>query len=186
MASTFEALLLAQYGYLLQNVPIIESTQLLVAPAATVTFTVVNPTNRIWCLWDATTSASATTENFQVQLNGVVSSSYIWQDIQGVNSTSSAGSSGAATTSIAMGNVTGATATANYRSSGSFIIGGCNQTSKFITMEGTSAMFISTTSSIAGAYTGQYNAVGPVTSVVLSVAVGNFTSGSQFTFLQMG
>jgi hypothetical protein len=186
MASTLEALLLANYQYLYNNVPLVESTQLLLAPAATVTYTVVTPTNRIWCMWRATTSASATTENFQVQVNGVATSSYIWQDIQGVNSTSSAGSSGAATTSVAMGNVTGATATANYYSSGNFIVDGCNQTSKFITVQGTSAMFISTTSSIAGTYTGQYNAVGPVTSLVLSAAVGNFTTGSEFTFLQLG
>lgn len=171
--------------YILGNfVQPVGSVTLAVA-AANVTYTVVNAFNRVWCTWRAASSFAATNETIAAQFNADSGSHYLWQDLQGINSTAAGSSPGAATTSIVVGQVPGASATANYFGSGDFLVDGCNQSASFMTTQGTGTTFISTSSTINGVYSGQYNVLAKLTSITLIPGAGNFVAGSQFTFYGM-
>lgn len=80
MASTFEALLLAQVGYLMSNAVQPISKQTLVSPAAAVTFSNIPQTYSHLLLISRAKSASTATnfisDNLALQFNGVTSASY--------------------------------------------------------------------------------------------------------------
>lgn len=182
MASQLELYLASQNGYLGTVLPQLVSTTTLAAPAATVTYTVTVPYNRIWCVWRANSSNASTVQSLEARINGAATSSYLWQDFQANNATLTGASSGALTTSMILGTVTGTTSTANFFSSGDFLIDGANQSATYVTAQGKSGNFITATNTNLGVFTSQYDVLGVVTSVTLLLSAGNFVAGSQFSF----
>lgn len=185
MATQLELYILGQTGYLETVLPQQVGAQTLLAPTASVTYTVVTPFNRIWCQWRANSSNATTALNLEVRLNGASGSSYLWQDLQANNSTVTGTPSAGTATSMLLGTITGNSSTANYFSSGDFIIDGANQSASFMTAQGKSTNFVTSTNSFISQYGGQYNVLGALTSVTLLPSAGNFTTGSQFSFYGM-
>ncbi|HEV2346440.1 MAG TPA: hypothetical protein VGS97_20240 [Actinocrinis sp.] len=156
-------------------------TQTLGTTTASVTFSGL-PTgvNAFKVRWSARCSDANAAEQFKVQLNGAVGSSYIWEVNQANNTTVAATTSAGASTFIQMGTVTAASATADYWASGEFTVdnGGASQ---FPNVQGTAAAFATTTNMWCGVYSGLYAVAGSVTSITMFGATGSFIAGSQFS-----
>jgi len=183
MASTLEALLLAQVSTAFDNTPQLVSTTTLGSPAASVTYTVVTPYQRILCVWNAaSTRASNPADSLLLRVNGSSSNAYASSYIQSVTGTVTGTATGSLVSSIQVGTITASTATLNYWASGSFVVDGANTSSHNTTVQGTACAFPTASSSYVGVYSGMYVAGTPVTSVTLLAANGNINTGSSFSF----
>jgi hypothetical protein len=182
MADEVEAFLLAQYGYISSNQPMLLNSQVLLAPAASVTYTVVTPFPRIQCFWSASCSNATTTQQIWLQYNGDAGSNYLWQKLE-INTASVAGTGSSGTAIHAsVGSTVGTSVTADYWSSGDFVIDGANQSAHYATHQGKYSAFAGTSSTFVGIASGQHNVLGVVTSVTLTPNAGNFVAGSSFSF----
>lgn len=149
---------------------------------ASVTFSSIPAFNRIVVYWRARTSASGLTD-LLVRIDGNTGSNYLWSKGGGINGAASAAHAGALTTSMKAG-ILDAT-TASYFSSGTFTIDGWVNSTGFTTLSGTGALFSTTTVDAAEAYSGQFNVVGPHTSITLLPGTNSFAAGSQFSLYGM-
>jgi hypothetical protein len=182
VASTFETLLLAQYSNLLSSVPQLLSSTTLTGTTASVSYTVVTAFPRILVFWGGSCSASAAAEQLYLQFNADSAAHYLWSVNQNNNATVSGTTGGSLVDQIQIGTITAGTATADYWSSGSFIVEGANQTTHFPTAVGTGTAYTSSTSNYVGVYGGQYVQATPITKVTLLPASGSFNAGSSFSF----
>lgn len=173
---------LAGLGYVINNQPVLLYATTLAATQATVVYSVTSPYPRIKCIWRARASDAIAAEMIQLRINGASTSSYQWQTNQANNTTVAATDSGGATTSIQVGTVCAASATAGYFSSGEFTVDGADQSATFPTVQGTGTAYVSTSNSYVGVYSGQYNVAALVTSLTLLCQTGSFVAGSQFSF----
>lgn len=128
--------------------------------------------------WRARASDAVTVELLDLQLNGDTASHYLWENVQGINGTSTSQTSNGTATSAWAGTICGSSATANYFSSGQFEIGGASDTTNFKTYSGTGTAFVTTTNMYAGTYGGQWLSSAAVTSLTLFGASGSLVSGS--------
>lgn len=166
------------------SVPIKLAENLLVAIAASVTFSSIPQTFRNLRLdWYARSDTAAVTANLLAQVNGISTATY---DREVVNGAGAAWAFGEllAQTSMQLSRITGATATANYFGQGEAKI-------KHYTGAVGNKLMTSTGSLSWGDVTGQIEisvttgkwrtAAAPVTSLTLLPSAGNFIAGSLFT-----
>lgn len=128
--------------------------------------------------WRVRGDQASAAQEMYLRFNGDSGSNYLWQNIQGNNSTVSSNTSGAATTFIHIGTMTCASATANYFSSGDFEVAGASSGTGFTTAVGRDIAFSSTTNMWAGVYGGQWLSTAAITSVELVPQSGNFVAGT--------
>ena len=141
----------------------------------------------IWCTWRAQGTVAAAATQLYVQLNGISAADYLWQAMQGNNTTAASLDSSGAVDFMQLATICAASATSGYFSSGQFILDGCNQTTTSVTAQGSATAFVTTSNSYAGTYGGLYNntAATVVSSVTLLPGAGSFAAGSQFSFYGM-
>lgn len=178
MASTYEALLLAQVSYMQTNVVQLVAQQAIASTTASVTFSSLPSNyNHFKVIWKARGDTAATVAQLRCQLNGGTGNSYVWQNIQAHNTSVTGSTNGGADTSINVGVVTTASATANYDSGGEIIFPYVTDTTNRAIVLGTSIAVTSSTDSYAGTYGG----LGPFGSAINNIKIfpstGNFVSG---------
>lgn len=137
--------------------------------------------NFIKVSWRVRGDTASAAQQLYLRFNGDTGSNYLWQNVQGNNSTASSNTSGAATTFIHIGTMTCNSATALYFSSGDFEISGASDTTNYKTAVGKDIALASTTNMWAGTYGGQWQSAAAITSVSLTPQVGNFMAGSTMT-----
>lgn len=161
------------YSYNLAQI----ATQTLVGTTASVTFSSIPAYTMLLLAWRARSSAAGTVD-LEMQLDGVTTSSYLWSKLTGNGSTASATHSASAVAFMKAGSVGGTTA--SYFSTGQLTIGGWANATGFANISGTSAMFDAAGTDLSETISGQYNAVGPHTSLKLLLSANSFAAGSQF------
>lgn len=134
--------------------------------------------NFLKCSWRVRGDQAAAAQQLYLRLNGDTGSNYLWQNVQGNNSTASSNTSGATATFIHIGTMTCASATGLYFSSGDFEISGASDATNYKTAVGKDIAFASTTNMWAGTYGGQWISAAAVTAVSLVPQAGNFVAGS--------
>lgn len=188
MASTIEALLLAQVSVLGNNSPQLVQSTILNATTASVTYTVTTAHPRIQIIWSAACTASGG-QVLLLQFNGDTTNTH-YADNQNENSVSTV--TGSTTNPVAAGpptgiklgviSGTGGSYTTNYWASGQTMISDANQSSHFPTLYGNAMSFQTGTTAWVGTYGAIYLQATPITSITLLPATGNFASGSTFSF----
>jgi hypothetical protein len=183
MASDYEVLLLAQVNFLLNNTPVLLQTTTLGSPQASVTLNVPSGAtyNFLQVKWRTMNSAAVVSAGFFLRINGDSGNNYIWENGAATNATIAGVTSGAATSSIQVATIPGASATALYFGSGAIEIGGASDLVNFKTLVSTAAGFTSTTGMITGVYSGQWNNAAAVTSITLLPGSANLVTGSIFS-----
>lgn len=165
--------------------PVLLATNTLLVPQANVMLSVPASTvyNFLTVKWRARSSAAVAGEQLYLQLNSDTGSNYVTQDVEGQNASAvTAGHSGALTTKIQLGTITGASATsALWFASGNFEVAGASDATNYKTAQGTGTAFSTTTQSYMGMYGGQWNSAATVTTITLFAATGNLVIGSVFS-----
>lgn len=187
MASTYEAMLLAQLSYLVHNSPALLQSTTLGSNQSSVTLNVPSNTayNTIRVNWRARTDNAVTSQLINLRVNGISSSSYLTSKMEAHNSTQT--DALALTTSWQIGNVTGASGTAAYVAGGRAEIYGAQDSANQLTMVATSGCWTGSADAFTGSYAGNlsgWNAT--VTSVTILPAAGNFVAGSVFSMFGEG
>lgn len=169
----------SNYLYAVQQ---IAPTQTLGALTASVTFSSIpSGITRLVLFWRTRGDQSNPAEQILMQLNGDTGSHYVWQTSEAHNTGSAPTQSGALTTSIQIGTMTAATATASYFSNGQLTIDGVNDGTNFPTCSGYGTAVATTTNCYSGTYGGVYAVAAKVTSVKIFPNSGNFLSTSDFS-----
>lgn len=162
----------------LYNAQQIGPTQILGSTTANITFSSIPAVNRIMLAWRTRSSASGGVF-VQMQLDGVSTSSYLWNKNSASGGTASNGHSGALVAQINIG-ISDATTT-SYFGNGFTVIDGWASATGFATCAGVYSNFSSTTADDIGNAGGQYNAVGPHTSLKVFLSANSFAAGSEFS-----
>lgn len=123
--------------------------------------------SRLKVFWRCRSAFSATGVQLYVQLNGDSGGNYLWQLVQGNNSSAAALSSGTAVDEMQLGTIAAASASSGYFSSGEFTIDGASDTGNGKTLVGTGAAFSSVSNSWAGTYAGFWSGLASVNSITI-------------------
>lgn len=152
------------------------------ASQPSITLAVPTGFNRLKIRWRARSDQATTAEQLYLRFNGDTSSDYLWE-VNQANNTSVAGTtSGGTATSIQIGTIPCASATAGYFGSGEGTADGVSTTSTgFTTYQGSGCGFVTSTSMYNGTYSGQWNQSGAVTSVTIYPSSGNLVAGSSLS-----
>jgi hypothetical protein len=187
MASTFEALLLAQMNYLLNNTLILLAATTLSTPSANAVLNVPSGTNynNLKVFWRARSVTAVVAEQMFLQFNGDTGNNYLWEVDQANNATIAGSTSGAATSKIQIATVPAGNATANYFGSGEFTVGGANDATNFKTAAGVGTAYGATNNMWTGTYGGQWNSAAAVTSLTITANGGNLAAGCRFSLYGM-
>ena len=153
-------------------------TQILGSTTASITFTGIPAVNRLMLAW-RTRSSAAGGVFVQMQLDANTGTNYLWNRSASSAGAANMGHSGAAVAQINIG-ISDAT-TASYFGSGFTVIDGWNTATGFATCAGSFCNFSSTTSDDAGSTGGQFNVVGPHTSLKVFLSANSFAAGSEFS-----
>lgn len=138
--------------------------------------------NRFRLVWRARADAATTAEQLFLRFNGDGGNDYLWEVSQSNNGSVAGTSSGGTTSSIQIGTIPCASATAGYFASGEGVADGVSTTSTgFTTYCGSGAAFESSTNSWSGTFGGQWNQSGAVTSVTIYAASGDLVAGSSLS-----
>lgn len=181
MTSTFEALLLAQVNYLLNNTPQKIGGQILTGTTASVTIPVpANTFSALQVTYSARSDFANTATYMDVRFNADSANDYVWQINQANNATMGPGGSGAATNIIKAGTMPAASATANFFGAGEFVIGNPNS-SVFKPISSQASSMITVSNSYSGTYGGLWESTAVITSITLLPDSGNFVAGSQIS-----
>lgn len=160
-------------------------TQILVAPAATVTLAVPAGANSVMVKWKARASDAVAAEQVLLRFNAdSTAGHYLWEKNESNNTGSVSGQQGGSTTqtSIQIGTMSGASATANYFGSGDFIVDGVNDATNFATVSGKGGCFATNANMWSGTYNGQFLVQAAITSMTFSTQnSSNFVAGSRFS-----
>lgn len=131
--------------------------------------------------WRVRGDQASAAQQLYMRFNGDSGSNYLWEVLQGNNTTAAATTSGAATTFIQAGTMTCASATALYFSSGDAEVSGASDTTNYKVMCGKGSAFASTTNMWSGTFSGQWLSAAAITAVALVPQAGNFVAGSTMT-----
>jgi hypothetical protein len=156
----------------------IAPTQVLVGTTASVTFSNIPAVTRLLWLWRGRSSAAGLVD-VEMQFDGNTGTNYLWSKGGSNNGASAAAHSAAAVAFMKIGIADGTTA--SYFSSGRLDIDGWSQSTGFATASGTGTLFSTTTSDAAEVYAGQFNVVGPHSSIKVLLSANSFAAGSQFS-----
>jgi len=163
----------------------IAATQILGGNTASITFSGLSSAYAtVSVSWSARDNSGNASDALKLRLNGDSASHYLWQFVQGNNTTASAAVS-TSDTSIQAGVCAGGAATAGYYSGGTFDIEGWSSAAsgRFATVAGHSyvAAGNGAAGQIAGAYGGTYQPTAALTSITLLPAAGSFVATSEFS-----
>lgn len=147
---------------------------------ANITIAVPAGFSALSCIWNARSAQAAVVVNMGLRFNGDTSNSYLWQEFQVENATSSAANSGGVSSYIQIGVAPAASATASYFGTGSFTVTNPSS-SVFKSAVGVSYATDSTTDQFVGPYGGQWANTGAITSVTLVATAGNLVVGSMLS-----
>lgn len=156
----------------------IAPTQILGATTASITFNSVPAVNRLMLAWRTRSSASGGVF-VQMQLDGNTGTTYLWNKNSASAGATSNAHSGALVAQINIG-ISDA-ATASYFGNGFTVIDGWASSTGFATCAGVYSNFSSTTADDVGNAGGQFNAVGPHTSLKVFLSANSFAAGSEFS-----
>lgn len=134
--------------------------------------------------WHTRSDTAATTTTVLMRVNGDTGNNYERQYIEANSTVVSAGQQGSQS-SIILASIPAASATTNYWGGGSATVTGWNNPGGFPVVVAHAAGFVTTSSSLNGIYTGQYNSATTYTSITLLPSAGNFVSGSVFSLYGM-
>lgn len=155
--------------------------RLLTTTTASVTFSV--PTapafSELRVAWNARGDNASPATFLCAQFNADTGSHYLWQNNQAHSAAAGPGNSGAATTSIEVGTMAAANATAGYVGGGEFVVSNASGTT-FKAVSAYSTTMDSTTDGFSGTYGGLWLASVQVSSITLFPLNGNFVAGSAF------
>lgn len=159
------------------------ATQLLAAPAASVTFSAIPTTVRKLVLsWTARSSAAAVAQNLRIRVNNDSGANYNYNFTQQRNVTNTA-IAGAAQTFWQIGVIPAATATANNFGSGEIVIPGWNAPHANLNQQHRSHMWESAADSWYQGGGGLYFAAAPYNRLDVFCDAGNLVAGSEFLLL---
>lgn len=130
--------------------------------------------------WYGRSTNNTAAASLYVQLNGDTTSSYLWEQVETNNSTTTPTPSGATDTVMHLGTMPAATATASYAGAGAFSIAGASS-SLFKVVTSRAAGHTGLTNVRLGIYAGQWNKAAAVTSVTLMPSAGNWDVGSMMS-----
>lgn len=154
------------------------ASQTLSGTAASITFSSLPAFTHFTIRWHARGDAVTVTQNMNMQCNGITSSSYLSQFVDANNSTVAGSLS--LTANLLIGTLPGNSSNANYFGAGVVEINGA-QDANFTPIVATGVNLGNSATGIAGVFGGATTNVGPITSVKLYPASGNFVSGSRFS-----
>jgi hypothetical protein len=154
------------------------SSQTLSSSTASITFSSLPAFSHFTIRWHARGDAATVTQNMNMQVNGVTSSSYLSQFVDANNTTVAGNLS--LTANLLIGTLPGTSSNANYFGAGIVEINGA-QDANYTPIVATSVNLGNSATGIAGVFGGATTGIGPVTSVKLYPASGNFVSGSRFS-----
>jgi hypothetical protein len=178
MASTYEALLLAQVAYLQATAPSI-STQKVTSATASVTFSSISANfNHLSLMWNCRGDAAVSAQQLFMQINGNTGSvAYTNERMEAVNATTVTGSNSGATNEIQAGTMTAASATAFYPSCGQIFFPYASDATNYACAVGVGYAQPTATTGYAGVYGGLLAVAGAITSIKLFPNAGNFATG---------
>jgi hypothetical protein len=157
-------------------------TTTLGSTTASVTFSSIPAFTRIVLCYRVRSSASGLVD-IQMRIDGNSGSNYLWtkmeEDSGASNPSHSAGAVTFAKVGVADGN------TASYFASGTMTLEGWNTATGFMTFSGAFGGFSTSTVDWAGSAAGQFNVVGPHTSITLLLSSNSFAAGSTFSIYGM-
>lgn len=180
MASTFEALLLAQVNYLQNNTPQLIGTTILGASAASISITIPSGYNHLQCTYTGRQDSGSGGAFCFVRINGDSGANYTWQGLYGNVSTATSSNAAGAVSGIRLGVLPGSGDTANYFGTGAFTLGNVGS-AVFKPLSGHFQGPITTTNGYAGTYGGIWASTAAITSVALFPNSGNLIAGSSLT-----
>lgn len=160
-------------------------TSTISSPQPSQSLTVPSGYQRVRVHWRIRSTVAGAGEQLYLRMNNDSAAHYLWQVDQSNNATVNGSASGSAVAQIQIGTVCGATATANYFSSGEFVVEGIADSTNFATATGIGSAFATTTNSWTGDYSGQYLQSAIVTSLTLFCATGNIAAGSVISIYGM-
>jgi len=179
MASTYEALLLAQVAYL-QATAMPISTQKVTTTTASVTFSSISANfNHLSVMWNGRGDSAVATVQFMMQLNGNTgASAYTYQRMEAsTNAAVSGFNTGGGVAQIQVGTMTAASATAFYTSCGQIVLPYASDATNFANAVGIGYGPSSATAAFVGVYGGLLAVSGAISSIKLFPATGNFATG---------
>lgn len=145
-----------------------------------VTLPTNNIPNRVEVFWRGGSTAASHFQILNLRFNNDSGTNYQYERLEANNATvASTGQTGQ--TGIQVATIAAASQTANYRSSGRFVIEGVTQTTVFPTVIGEATAFDTSTNFFNGAYSGQYTATGGITSIQLAPVSGSWDANSTMT-----
>lgn len=130
--------------------------------------------------WYGRSDNNSAASSAYLQLNGDTTSSYLWEQVETNNSTTTPTPSGATDTVMHIGTMPALTATASYMGAGRFSIAGASS-SLFKVVTSQAAGHTGLTNVRIGQYAGQWNKAAAVTSITLAPAAGNWVVGSMLS-----
>lgn len=150
---------------------------------ASVTFGSIPSTfSHLQLTWHARGDTSGNNTLLLLRFNGDTSAIYQRQFIEAIANGGGGSGSTANQTSIIAGQVSAASATANFWAGGTITITGWASPGGYLNTVATGTAFVTnSTNSYCGLYCGQYNSTGPYTSLTLLPGAGNFVTGSAFS-----
>lgn len=157
----------------------VTQTQTLTGTTASVTFTVPSNIKHLNVKWRARTSSAVAADTINIQLNGVTTSAYVMQSSYGSNALS--GAAQLTSTSLPVGALTGANATANYFGQGDIQINGWDDTTNFPSAVGTAQAVSTATAGLIGDYGGTMVVAGTNSTIKIFPNSGSFVAGSRFS-----
>lgn len=163
------------------------ATQVLGGTTASITFSGISSKyTNLSVIWSARDSNAALSDNLLLRFNGDTGNNYGYQNVEGQGTTAQAAAGAmSAVSSIIIGRITGASATASYYSGGRFEVTGWNKSAsgRNAVVSGVGYVTGSNTSTgqVVGTYGGGYVPSAQLSSLTLLPSAGSFVSGSQFS-----
>lgn len=150
----------------------------LTGTAGSVVFSAIGTYTHYHIRWHARGDAATVSQNMYMQCNNVTTNSYLSQFVQSNVSTVTGNLS--LTANLQIGTLPGNSSNANYFAAGLVDINGA-QDANYIPIIATCMDIANASTGIAGVFGGATTNVGPITTVKLYPASGNFVAGSTFS-----
>jgi len=163
------------------------ATQVLGGTTASITFSSVSSKyTNVTVYWSARDTNAALSDSLLLRFNGDTGNNYGYQYVEGQGTTAQAASGAmSATSSITIGKITGASATASYYSGGRFDVLGWNKSASGRNAVAVGVGYVTgsntTTGQLTGSYGGGYVPAAQLSSLTLLPSAGSFAAGSQFS-----
>lgn len=131
--------------------------------------------------WVGRSNDASTAKGANLTFNGDTGNNYLWIQSEAANTTNTSSVPGALTSSIHIGTMPAASATANFFGHGEFSVGSPNSTAIFKVAEAEASGYTTATDVRLGVYGGQWSSTAAITSLTITPAAGSFVVGSKLS-----